>query len=422
MAIDEQIYVPDVGFRPIQTTLARVPITRAAGGLTVTVERAVSAPASVDVILTITGEADPDGRRMPSFATDPVTIVEPDGHAIDQIPRRTATGRMGGPPGTALETVRREVALQTARVIDDRGREIPTRARWSTGPVLRTAGPGQATLQWTLVLEAPQPQARELTLTFDGPAGDWTVGLPLAPIKASGTPARTFDATDTRQGITVAARALARFSEWTVVELEAYLDPPSTETGPARRYVLGLGASMHGSRVSGDQIVLRDDLGGREPQTGRPCPEPMGGKQREAVSFAPVPDGRRSATVEIGAIWVQEGYGEKITLRVPSEAEIIAAGCQATAVVTRAQDAYEKPAVKVEIVPKAGDADRRLVFMQGVELASGPQVGMQIMHCVGKLPVVTVPDPTAQAPEVTLSGPVVETRGPWKVRIPLDAG
>ena len=308
-----------------------------------------------------------------------------------------------------------------ARVVDDLAREVPTRARWTTGPVLRSAGPGQATLQWTLVLEAPEPDARELTLIFDGPAGEWTVGLPLAPIEASGTPARTLDATDTRHGITVAARALARSSDRTVVELEAYLDPPSTETGPARRYVLGLGASMHGGRLSQDDIVLRDDLGGREAEMGRAFPEPTGGKQREAVSFGPVPQGARTATVEVGAIWVQEGYREKFTLPVPSEDELVAAGCRATAVVTRDRDGYQKPAVNVELVPKAEDADRRLVLMQGVELASGPQVGMQVTHCVGKLPVVTVPDPTARALEVTLSGPVVETRGPWKVRIPLDA-
>src|SRR5688572_2696638 len=199
----------------------------------------------------------------------------------------------------------------TARVVDDRGRVVPSRARWITGPMLRSAGTGQATLQWTLVLEAPEPDARELTLTFDGPAGEWKVALPLAPIEASGTPARRFDATDTRHGITVAARALARSSDRTVVELEAYLDPPSTETGPARRYVLGLGASMHAGRVSQDEIVLRDDLGGREPETGHPCAEPTGGKQREAVSFGAIPDGARSATVEVGVIWVQEGYGEK---------------------------------------------------------------------------------------------------------------
>ena len=308
----------------------------------------------------------------------------------------------------------------TARVADDRGRDVPSRARWITGPMLRRAGPGEATLQWTLVLEAPEPDARALMLTFDGPAGEWQVAMPLAPIEATGTPARTFDAANTRHGITVAARALAKSSDRTVVELEAYIDPPSTETGPARRYVLGLGASMHGSRVSGDEIFLRDDLGERKPEMGRAFTVPTGGKQREAVSFGPVSDGARTATVEIGAIWVQEGYGEKITLPIPSEAQILAAGCRATAVVTHAEDAYKKPAVKVELVPKTEDVDRRLVFMQGVELASGRQVGMQITHCVGKLPVVTVPDPTAQAAEVTLSGPVVEIRGPWKVSVPLD--
>jgi hypothetical protein len=310
----------------------------------------------------------------------------------------------------------------TARVTDDRGREVPSRARWITGPMLRDAGPGEATLQWTLVLEAPEPEARELALSFDGPAGDWNVRLPLDVIVASGTPARTFESLDTREGITLAARALAKTPDRTVVELEAYLDPPSNETGPARRYVTGLGPCMHSGRLCGDQIVLRDDLGGRELEKGRPCPEPTGGKQREAVGFAAVPEGARSGTVEIEAMWVQEGHVEKITLPIPADADITAAGCQAHAVVTRQPGLYTNGSVKVEIFPKDNGAQRRLVFLQGVDVAGGSRLGMQVSHCVGKSPEVSVPDPTGRTPEVTLTGPVVEIRGPWKVQIPLGEG
>ena len=53
MAVDDEIFVPDIGFRPAETLIARVPVTQAADGLTVTVERAVSAPGSVDVMLTM---------------------------------------------------------------------------------------------------------------------------------------------------------------------------------------------------------------------------------------------------------------------------------------------------------------------------------------------------------------------------------
>ena len=309
----------------------------------------------------------------------------------------------------------------TARVVDDRGREVLPRARWITGPMLRSAGPGEATLQWTLVLEAPEPDARALALSLDGPAGEWDVRLPLDTIVASGSPARTFDATDTRHGITLAARALARTPDRTFVELEAYLDPPSSETGPSRRYVTGLGPCLHSGRLCGDQIVLRDDLGGRELETGRPCPEPTGGKQREAVGFAAIRDGARSGTVEVEAMWVQEGHGEKITLPIPGEADITAAGCEAHAIVTRESGQYTNGAVKVEIIPKAAAGDRRLVFLQGVDVDGGSRLGMRVSHCIGKSPEVRVPDPTGRTPEVTLTGPVVEIRGPWKVRIPLDA-
>lgn len=121
-------------------------------------------------------------------------------------------------------------------------------------------------------------------------------------------------------------------------------------------------------------------------------------------------------------MWVQEGYGDKLTLPIPGEADITAAGCEAHAVVTREPGVYTNGAVKVEVFPKDTHADRRLVFMQDVDVNGGSRLGMQVSHCVGKSPVVTVPDPTGRTPEVTLSGPVVEIRGPWKVRIPLDAG
>lgn len=49
MAVDETIFVPDIGFRPAEVVLARLPVARAQAGRTVTVERAVSGPSGVAV-------------------------------------------------------------------------------------------------------------------------------------------------------------------------------------------------------------------------------------------------------------------------------------------------------------------------------------------------------------------------------------
>lgn len=310
----------------------------------------------------------------------------------------------------------------TARVVDDCGCEVGPRPRWMTGGFLKDAGDGTSTLNWTLILESPAPDAGHLRLSFDGPAGDWVVELPLGPIPAAGVPGRAISASETKHGITLAARAVARSDDLTAIELEAYLDPPSEETGPSRRYVLGIGPCMYSGRLCGDQVVLRDDAGGRHLEIGRPCDEPVGGKRREAVTFPALHGDVRSGTVEVDVVWVQEGHDGTVTVPVPGEADVTFAGCDGHVVTSRKPGAYTQGSVSVEVTPKDPDADRQLVFCGDVDAGSGGQaaLGMNVQQCVGKTPVVTVPEPTGTATEVKLSGPVVQYRGPWRLEIPLE--
>lgn len=312
-----------------------------------------------------------------------------------------------------------------ARVVDDRERDVPSRPRWITGGYLRDAGGGKATLNWTLILESPQPDARHLDLSFDGPAGDWAVELPVALIDHVGIPARAINVIDHREGITLAARAVARSADLTAIELEAYLDPPSMAEGWARRYVMGIGASMHSGRLCGDQVVMRDDGGHIHLEKGRACPEPTGGKQREAVFFPALGNECRSGVVEVELVWVHEGQDQTLSVPVPGDADLVVAGCEGHVTVTRvAGRDREHPgmpgppaatSVHVEVAPKDPAADRQLVFAGPTERT----VGMTISHCFGKLPTVEIPERNGELAAVTFRGGTVQVRGPWRLEIPL---
>lgn len=312
----------------------------------------------------------------------------------------------------------------TARVVDDRGREVRLRPRWTTGGSLRSAGDRNATLQWTLILESPETDARHLELSFDGPAGDWTVELPLERIDPTGTPAQRIDASDTKQGITLAARAIARSHEMTAIELEAFFDPPPPDSWP-RRHVRGIGPSLHGGRLCGDQVVFRDDAGRRHFEIGHPLDEPVGGKRREAVHFPPLDDAVRSGAVEVDVVWVEDGFDDVVTVPVPGEADVTIAGCEGHLVVSRiAADprsyhwldgSRPSTAARIEVAPRDPEAARQLVCCTPVE----SQVGMSISHSVGKLPIVEVPEIGGELREVTIRGATVQIRGPWHLQIPL---
>jgi hypothetical protein len=315
-----------------------------------------------------------------------------------------------------------------ATVTDDRGRVVPSRPRWQTGGVLRFED--TPTLHWTLILEPPEPDARSLDLSFDGPAGEWKVQLPLdGEIEHTGAPTRSLAVTDHRFGITLACRAVARSDALTAIELEAYLDPPSTGDGWARSYILGIGASMGGGgRLCGDQVVLRDDAGSVFFERGHAIVEPTGGRQREAILFPAVPSTVRSATIEVDLVWVHVGTEASLTIPVPGETAVTLAGCTSRVAATRIApregafahltDGPARSAIHVETTPLDADADRQLVYVPPTE---NTRVGRTVSHCVGRFPTVEIPETREELSAITVQGGAVQIRGRWRLRIPLAA-
>lgn len=311
-----------------------------------------------------------------------------------------------------------------ARVVDDQGRAVAGRPRWTSGASLRFDP--SPTLHHHLVLDRPRPDARHLDLTFDGPAGEWNVRLPLEPIEHEGIPGRTIEAVDHERGVTLAARAVARSAQTTVIEVEAYPDPPSTAEGWARSYVMGIGPTASPGRLSDRQIGLRDDAGNVHRERGMPVPEQTGGKQREAVLFGALPDSVQRGTVEVELVWVHEGTDATVTVPVPGEADITIAGCTGHATVTRVTpregqfphlpDGPARSAIHIETRPLDPDADRQLVYLPPAD----QRIGTTVTHCAGQLPTVEIPETTEQLAAVTFRGGTIQVRGPWRLEIPLE--
>ena len=121
------------------------------------------------------------------------------------------------------------------RIHDDAGRDISTpRPRWQVGGFLTKAADGAATLSYTTLLEPLAPDVR-MSSSRSGAAGDWSVRIPVEPEGFVGAPAREVNAAHTRDGVTVAARIVARSDAATAVEIEAFFDPPEPVTIRGRR-------------------------------------------------------------------------------------------------------------------------------------------------------------------------------------------
>jgi len=385
VAVDEQIFVPDVGFRSADTMLARVPVTRAEGGRTVTVERAVAAPHGVDLVLTITGEPDADRRRMPSFATDPVTIVEPDGRTVAQLPGRGGFGRMGGPPASALETIRRSL---------------------TTGPV----GPG----------------TRSATLS----AGGVTLPLEFEPAAVAAVPAQTLDASVERHGISFMARRIAFPPDSTAIELAVM---PADE----RQRIDMIGLSLGPAECS---VGLRDDAGrtyGGQRTLGDGY---RGGIFNEIALFPALPADVRTVWLEMEHVSVIVET-EELTLPVGSDQEITLAGLTAQARVLRESDEaraqrHERHAVRVSVNDPRFLPPEPPEHVIEIECGHGPWSGHRRLirpdsawasdrgkRCSMSFSdrgwVLHISDPSRDATEVRVSSALVQYRGPWTLEIAL---
>ena len=311
------------------------------------------------------------------------------------------------------------------QIHDDKGRDISTpRPRWQVGGSFGRSSDGTATLSYTTLLAPLAPDVRSVELALDGAAGMWAVRLPVEPEGFRGARARAIDATDTKGGVTVATRVVARSERETAVELEAYFDPPEAveDPRPARRWVRGIDSvapPMSGQPVR-DRLILRDDAGREHHEQGHSFVDPLARKYREVMVFPALAADVRSATLEVSNLWTQDRTDEAVRLTVPGEVDVRVGGCEARVIASRVGDSAET--ISITVAPGDGDSEEELLYFENLVVPGGDPrgtLGMSIIHCLGQRPYLTLPDPMAKVPEVTLRGPVIQLRGPWTLELAL---
>ena len=316
----------------------------------------------------------------------------------------------------------------SATVHDDRGREIPPHPRWHTGGMVHRRNDGSLILDWQLKLVRLESGVRSVELAFGGPAGEWTVNVPIAVVEPAGIPAKAISVSDEHHGVVVTATAVARSREVTAIEIEGdIVDEAGVEPTSRVRYLQGIGAN-HQRGLANELLMLRDDQGHHHLERhfmGQPAP-----RQRQVANFPGLPEDVRSGTIEIPFVVVQQRTEETPSVPVPGDTEVQFLGCAFTVSTSRTsgddgppiregRPDYRGPRVRVEIRPKDAEAPKQLLYFSRPYVEGAPDVGMWMTQIAGKPPVVETPDPSGTSPTVILRGPVLKLLGPWRLELPL---
>ena len=205
----------------------------------------------------------------------------------------------------------------------------------------------------------------------------------------------------------------------TAVELEAYLDPPDQADAADRRNLRGIGCSLGGGRLCGDRLFLRDEDDNLYFEKGLGAMDQGGKGHREVVTFPSLPDPVRTVVLESEFMWIHHWSEERVRVPLPGETDVTMAGYTGRVTVTRLPGVYTAGAVRVEFSPRDPEADEQLAYIGSVNTEVANRTGFRMHHELGKRPVIEVPEPTGTATDVELRGPVVQLRGPWRLRIRL---
>jgi len=287
---------------------------------------------------------------------------------------------------------------------------------------------GSLILDWQLKLVRLESGVRSVELAFGGPAGEWTVSVPIGVVEVAGIPAKAISVSDEHHGVVVTATAVARSRELTAIEIEGdIVDEAGVEPTSRVRYLQGIGAN-HQRGLANELLMLRDDQGHHHLErhfVGQPAP-----RQRQVANFPGLPEDVRSGTIEIPFVVAQQRTEETPSVPVPGETEVQFLGCAFTATTSRTsgddgppiregRPDYRGPRVRVEIRPKDAEAPKQLLYFSRPYVEGAPDVGMWMTQIAGKPPVVETADPSGTSPTVILRGPVLKLLGPWRLELPL---
>jgi hypothetical protein len=378
----------------------------------------------------------------PQFGFRSAQILESPANLVVQRDGRTFTANLvcdrdcttlhftvlGFDPPADFDSVPYYHVKESATVRDDRGREVAPDPRWQTGGMVRRRHDGTLILDWQLKLVRLEPDVHSVELSFGGPAGEWTVNVPVEAVKPAGIPATPISVSDEHHGIVVIATAVARSRDVTAIEIEAdIVDEPGVERNSRVRYLQGIGAN-HQRGLANELLMLRDNQGHHHLE--RPAMSPPAPRQRQVAGFPGLPDDVSSGTIEIPFVVVQQRTEETPAVPVPGDTELRFLGCEFTVSTSRTSGDdgppihegmpdYRGPRVRVEIGPKDAEAPKQLLYFSLPHVDGAPDVGMWMRQEAGKAPVAEAPDPSGNATAITLRGPVLKLLGPWRLEIPF---
>lgn len=303
------------------------------------------------------------------------------------------------------------------RITDAAGQELHTRPGWQVGGNFVPTSEGTAMLHYVDLLEPIDPSTRKLVLDITGVAGTWHAEVPVGPGNTGGAAAHLLDASSSKEGITIRASAIARSSQNTAIEIEAFLDAPPQDHLVTRRISALNANSLLGSRVSDERLTLMARGRSEYLEASPAITEAVSGKHRETLFFDPLPPDLTAVSLEIPSVTIQEHTPDALTIAVPGEMETTIAGCAARITATRMNDEARGARIRVQVAPLEPSAVRQLLYMQSADTGLGI-VGTKVTHCVGQAAYVDVPDPGGVR-DVTLRGPVIAVRGPWHLHLTL---
>jgi len=249
--------------------------------------------------------------------------------------------------------------------------------------------------------------------------GEWRVHLELVPFDADGVGRlQPVEASATHEGVTVHVRGISLTAEATAIRFEAVAE------GSVER-IIGVGG-LHGMRAGATELLLLDEHGRACQEIAkRDAREPM--DRSELAVFPALPDDARALELVVPFITIEETKAPVVMKLPVVDPLALTFGRYAIRVLStgEAPDSPRRrnfgPALAVRLDLGGWQGDRRVLFPSGV-LVDGNNLGMGYGNGINatapqpaEMVEVRMPDP--HAPKLlTLIAPVVQVRGPWRVR------
>lgn len=372
----DDVYIANVGFRPAGVRLER-PFSIERGGRTLTIVELVATEKGTDLLYEFT--CLPEERKNPDIV----------GRSSERVVLRDGESEYGCDPK-------------------------------SFGSSQTSAAKGWATERRVGLLPIPL-EPRRIELMLSGKiVGEWSVPLDLVPFAADPTHEQlTLDATDTREGITIAVRSIDASADATAIGLEVTIDPPVMT-------VPGIGG-LDGMRDGVTALTLRDDRGRVFPERSRPesgSPDPSG--RTDVALFDPLPLDAHDLELEVPYVYVDRLEG-RVEIDLPMREPVTGSldACEIKVLSSGEADRTKPwnhgPALGIALDLGGWQGDRRVLKPHGIEV-DGKACGMSYgrgMSAVAPEPldyIETRLEKPLEAKHVTLTGSTVQVRGPWRVR------